>query len=152
MNPPVIEREQPILELPILDRISSIITEDMIKRSDIMGFVFPNDEDEKTLNILTDYRMNLENDPCNSSKKWPKEWFEEMSYSRWATDEIIKYVQDHLGSQSAIRSVHEIYQLFLDYSCDGDAANPSEPMWIFQIAEHTANCILDILYAYDVYE
>lgn len=117
-----------------------------------MGWVFPNDDDERVLNILRDYRAGLEYDPRNKSLGWPREWLEEMSYSRWATDEIIQYVQDHWCEQSAIKSVHEIHQMFFEYSCDGEIANPSEPMYIFQIAEQTANCILDILYAYDVDE
>ena len=111
-----------------------------------MSYVFPNDTDEKALNIIKEYRASLD-DPLH---KWPVEWFDDMSYSRWATNEIIKYAQDHLNDQTytVLKSVHEIHQLFLEYSCIGDDCNPSEPMYIFQIAERTADCILDILYAY----
>lgn len=111
-----------------------------------MSYVFPNDTDEKVLNLIKEYRADLE----NPKHRYPAAWLEDMSYSRWATDEIIKYVQKHMNDPqyTAMKSVHEIHQLFLEYSCYGDIVNPSEPMYIFQIAERTADCILDILYAY----
>ena len=110
-----------------------------------MSYTFPNDSDERALNILREYRASLDN---YDYRKWSRDWFDDMSYSKWATDEIIKYAQDNLNKRSVLGSVVEIHQIFLDYSCDGNPANPSEPMYIFQIAERTADCILDILYAY----
>lgn len=97
-------------------------------------------EDTRMINVIREYIACLD-EPL---PRWPEMEFDKASYSRWAASEVLIWVLAH-PEWTVIRSVEDISDLFLKYSCD--TFHISEANFIFEIAHETAGNILEILYA-----
>lgn len=93
---------------------------------------------DRVLQMLVDY---LEVKTVPPTIGWPKHWFEEMSFARWAVGEMLNLVSDH-PFKSAYDTIAtfalkmEVYA----FLSDGKSSNR-----IFSVAAEVANEFLDLI-------
>lgn len=87
--------------------------------------------------VIQDYILDLKEPRCN----WKKSCFEQLSYSRWAANEVLKYVKKHRN-----RPTIDVLKEFIA-KMDIYATFNEDTTITFLIAKDVASDILDIFLA-----
>lgn len=97
-------------------------------------------DETKMIHAIEEYLFDLgEPEPG-----WPTKEFERVAYSRWAADEILRFVLSHLD-WTPMKSV-EVFKCQVGKYAQVKT-NHEDADYIFEIAYHVASDISDILYA-----
>lgn len=87
--------------------------------------------------VIQDYILDLEEPRCN----WRKSRFDQLSYSRWAAKEILRYVKKHRDLK-AIDAIEDFISMIDRFSNINTDTN-----YVFSIARDVAEDILEIFLA-----
>ena len=86
------------------------------------------------MQIIRGYIVKLKVPVCD----WPHSNFKQLSYSRWAAKEVLKYVKEH-DSIPPIVAIEEFIRKMDKYSCMN-----SNSSYMFSVAHDIAEDILDL--------
>lgn len=95
------------------------------------------DENMEAVLIILEYAANIK----EPRRRCKKSYFKELSYSRWATEEILNAVMEH-NDKSPVAVLEEFVSQMYMYSTKRENTG-----LIFSVAISCAMDILDILYA-----
>ncbi len=94
-------------------------------------------EHEKAISIIESYERRYLFEPANN---WPKYWFKQRSYCRWAAEELIDYIRNNPSTPVII-----LVEKFIN-RMDLYSTKNQKNSWIFAIARDEAQNIYDILF------
>ena len=90
-----------------------------------------------TMQVIVDYMNEYLTEP---GKHWPKYWFEQRVYSRWAANEILERIMEHPSTPPD----EVVFDFMHEMSIYASTVNNKEKRFLFLTAKETAEDILSL--------